>query len=89
MTGLSYQQGLPPGLGTVGSTHEHASFKVYVNGELIDFSQGKYQLKSRYVHVEGNVGDILHVHATGVKLGFFFETLGMKFTSSCLTLDDG
>ena len=86
----SPQRNPPPEVGAVGSTHIHAFFKVYVNGEQLDFTQGKYLLKSRYAHIhDREPGDIIHIHATGVKLGFFFDTLGIRFTSSCLTLDDG
>lgn len=75
--------------GAVGSTHEHAAFRLFINGQAVDFSQPQYQLKSRYIHVEGGDGDTLHKHATGVDIGFFFETLGMKFTSGCFTMDNG
>lgn len=75
--------------GAVGSAHEHAAFSVFINGEAIDFSQDKYQLKNRYIHVEGGDGDTIHKHATGVDIGFFFETLGMRFTSECFTMDNG
>ncbi|MFQ5998271.1 MAG: protein-disulfide isomerase, partial [Candidatus Bathyarchaeia archaeon] len=34
-------------------------------------------------------GDIIHIHATGVSLGFFFQTIGISLSSSCLSLDDG
>jgi len=88
-TTLSPEQILVSGIGAVGSTHEHVDFKVYLNGVPIDLSQSIYQVRSPIVHVEGGDGDIIHKHATGVKVGFFFQTLGMKFNSTCFILDTG
>ncbi len=75
--------------GALGSTHEHTAFRLFINGQVIDFSQPKYQVKSQYVHFENGDGDTIHKHATGVDIGFLFETLGMKFTSECIAMDDG
>jgi len=80
---------IPAGVGSIGSTHEHADFKVYINGNTIDFSQQKYQVASPYIHVEDGNGNLIHVHATGETIGFFFDTLGMKFNSTCFVLDTG
>jgi len=75
--------------GAVGSAHEHAVFRFFINGQEVDFSQPQYQLKSRYIHFEGGDGDTIHKHATNVDLGFLFETMGMKFTNECITMDNG
>ena len=40
-------------------------------------------------HVENNDGDVLHVHAIGITLGYFFESLGFKLTEDCFKLDAG
>jgi protein-disulfide isomerase len=42
-----------------------------------------------YVHIHNNKGEIIHKHKTGITLGYFFETLGMKFSDSCFETDDG
>ncbi len=78
-----------PAIGAVGSTHIHQDFKVYLNGNVIDFSQGKYQVRAPSVHVEDNDGDVIHVHATRVTIGMFFESLGMKLSPTCFKTDDG
>jgi len=75
--------------GALGSTHEHIAFRLFINGDAVDFSQPKYQVRSQYVHFENGDGDTIHKHATGVDIGFLFETLGIKFTSECITMDDG
>ncbi|MBI2664663.1 hypothetical protein HYX10_04985 [Candidatus Woesearchaeota archaeon] len=71
--------------------HYHADFKVYISGEEIDFSQQKYFVKSRFIHVENDVqgdsGKVLHMHASGVPLWVFFESVGMKFNESCFVTD--
>lgn len=78
-----------PRIGPVGSTHIHQDFKVYLDGNAIDFSQQKYQVRAPYVHVEDNDGDVIHVHATGVTMGMFLESVGMKLTQNCFSTDQG
>lgn len=74
--------------GPIGSAHEHAAFAVKINGEKLDFSQPKYQVRSQYIHVENNDGNTLHRHATGVPVGEFFRSLGMNVSDSCFTLEN-
>ena len=78
-------------MGQPGSTHEHVDFKVYIDGKPLDFAKSEYSVKSRHVHIESGIGfgEVIHVHATNVKIGFFFESLGMKLTEECFTLDNG
>jgi len=78
-----------PYIGSVGSTHQHATFKVYLDGNGLNLLNPKYMVKSQHVHMEGEDADTIHKHATGVTLGYFFKTLGMKLDNSCFTTDDG
>jgi hypothetical protein len=75
--------------GGLGSTHEHAAFLVMLDGNTLDFSQQKYQVKSPYIHVENGVGVLLHKHASQVPVGEFFRSVGMQVTDNCLLSDDG
>jgi dipeptidyl aminopeptidase/acylaminoacyl peptidase len=75
--------------GPVGSAHEHAAFAIKINGKQIDFSQPKYQLQSRLIHVEGGDGTTLHRHATGVPFAEFIKSVNMNIENGCFTLDDG
>ncbi len=79
--------------GVLGSAHIHANFKVFLNGKEFDFGQQKYAVKSRFMHVENDVpeefGKLLHIHATGMPLWLFFESLGMKLSKDCFELDTG
>ena len=75
--------------GPLGSAHKHANVKIYILGDAIDISQQKYQLKSSLVHFENFDGDVVHVHTTGMTLGYMFKTLGMKLDENCLKLDTG
>lgn len=79
------------GIGPAGSTHIHQDFKVYINGNVIDFSQGKYQKPhlNAKVHLEGGNGDLIHKHATGVTMGFFLKSVSISFDKNCLTIDTG
>lgn len=72
------------GIGALGSAHWHADVKVYINGQSIDFSKRKYQLATSFIHFEEGVGDVIHMHATGLTVGHMFKSLGMNFNNNCL-----
>jgi len=74
--------------GPVGSAHEHAAFLVKLDGVPIDFSQSKYQVKSRLVHVENNDGTTLHRHATEVPFIEFLNSVDMDIRNGCFMGDD-
>lgn len=84
---LSYQQLNP--YGPVGSAHVHAVFAIKLNGQAIDFSQQKYQVKSNLIHVENLDGTTLHRHATAVPFGEFLKSVKMDISNGCFTNDDG
>ena len=75
------------GIGQLGSQHIHADVKVYINGKAIDFSQRKYQLASSYIHFEDGIGNVVHVHATGMTLAHLFKSLGMNFNNNCIVFE--
>jgi len=81
--------GTPPNAGPLGVTHEHASILVKIFGDKLDFSQSAYQIKSAYIHFEGRDGNTIHVHSTGVLLGFLFESMGIGITDKCFVFADG
>lgn len=83
------QSTLNANYGPVGSAHVHAAFAVKLNGTQLDFSDPKYQVKSRYMHVENNDGTTLHRHATGVPVNEFFRSIKMNVTNNCFTTDNG
>lgn len=79
--------------GVLSSQHIHADFKVYVNGESLDFADTKYYMKSSFIHLDNqqnkdDAGGVLHMHATGVPLWVFFESIGMDFNKDCITLEN-
>lgn len=78
-----------PAYGVLGSAHVHAAFAVKLNGTKLDFSDNKYQVKSRFMHVENGDGNTLHRHATGVPVAEFFKSIKMNATDSCFTNDNG
>ena len=78
-----------PAYGVLGSAHVHAAFAVKLNGTKLDFSDNKYQVKSRFMHVENGDGNTLHRHATGVPVAEFFKSIKMNVTDSCFTNDNG
>lgn len=92
-------------IGILGSQHIHADWKIYINGNVLDknFFEPLARdtqlttsgITSSFIHIEHddsaveNVGDALHMHATGVPLWIFFKSVGMEFNKDCLLLSDG
>ena len=75
------------GIGALRSTHIHSDVKVYINGQSIDFSQRKYQLATSFIHFEDGLGDVVHVHATGMTIGQLFKSLKGDLNNNCLVLE--
>jgi hypothetical protein len=81
--------GAPEGAGMLGDEHEHASLLVRIFGDKFDFSVPAYQIKSSWIHFEGQDGNTVHRHASGVTLGYLFDTLGISLTDKCFVFPDG
>lgn len=81
--------GGPPEAGALGSEHSHAGILVKIFGDTFDFSAPAYQIKSSWIHFEGNDGTTIHKHATGVKIGYLFETLRLGLDDKCFEFQDG
>ena len=81
--------GAPDGAGRLGDEHEHASLLVRVFGDKLDFSSPAYQIKSSWIHFEDSDGTTIHRHATGVPLGFLFDSLNIGMDSKCFVFPDG
>lgn len=88
-TGLDNAPGGPENAGALGSEHSHAGILVKIFGDTFDFSAPAYQIKSSWIHFEGNDGTTVHKHATGVTLGYLFETLGLGLDDQCYEFQDG
>jgi len=82
------QSGDPPGAGPLWEDHAHASILVMVHGDKLDFSITPFQLQSSWIHFENNEGKTIHRHASGVTLGYLFETMGFDLTDRCLVFPD-
>ena len=78
------------GIGRLGSTHIHADFKVYINGKEIKVYQEKNLEKNKFTHMHPGQDeeDVIHVHATGITLKQFFNTLNIKLSRNCIILED-
>lgn len=74
--------------GTLGDEHEHAAMNVIIFGDKFDFSTNTYQVKNMYIHFENHNGETIHRHASGVTMGFLFETLNIGFTDKCFIFPD-
>ena len=76
------------GIGPLASTHIHADVKVYINSQSIDFSQRKYQLATSFIHFEEGIGDVVHIHATGMTTGQLFKSLKGAISSNCVAIEN-
>lgn len=75
-------------IGELNTAHIHADWKIYINGRALDLLNRAHMDRmknnlpvSSFIHVDsGNqlpekTGDILHMHAKGVPLWIFFESI--------------
>lgn len=81
--------GGPVGAGALGSEHSHAAMLVKVFGDTFDFALPAYQIKTSWIHFEGGDGTTIHKHATGVKLGYLFDSLRLTLDDKCFIFQDG
>lgn len=81
--------GGPPDAGALGSAHDHTAILVEIFSDKFDFSSPSYQLKSSWIHFEGRDGSTIHKHATGVTMGYLFETLGIMLDDKCFEFQSG
>lgn len=78
----------PPGAGPLGDEHEHAAINAMMFGDEFDFSSPAFQVKNRYIHFENQNGETIHRHASGVPVGFLFDTLNIGLTDGCYVFPD-
>jgi len=81
--------GGPENAGAMGSDHAHAAIIVNLFGDEFDFSAPAYQIKSPWIHFEGRDGSTIHKHATGVTLGYLFDSLSLGLDEKCFVFQDG
>ena len=81
--------GAPPGAGKLGDEHVHSSLLVRIFGDKFDFAVPSYQIKSSWIHFEDSDGTTIHRHATGVPLGFLFDSLNIGIDGKCFVFPDG
>ena len=81
--------GGPENAGALGSAHAHTAILVEIFDDRFDFSVPSYQQKSSWIHFEGRDGSTIHKHATGVTMGYLFETLGVEIDDQCFVFPNG
>ena len=98
---LQCNMGINAQMGVLGSQHIHADWKIYIDGKQLDFSDKSHMERMRsnqpvssFIHVDSGapapekIGDIIHMHATGIPLWVFFNSIGMDFNKDCITLEN-
>jgi len=73
--------------GAMGSTHEHGTIEVVIDGQRIDFSRQEYQLAADRFHFEGGEGRVWHKHATGVTLEWAMATLDIGVSENIVVFE--
>src|SRR3989344_7566511 len=84
-------------IGDLGTQHIHADWKVYINRQPVDFNGKDHMTRMRsnssvssFIHVDSGApspektGDLLHMHAKGVPLWIFFESIEMELSDSIM-----
>lgn len=82
------------GLGAPGSTHEHASIRIVLDGERVNLAAPEYAHSDNIAHIHDGQQGTLHKHATGATYGYFLDTLDMDVYENeagnlCFEMDDG
>ena len=98
---LQCNMGINAQIGVLDTQHIHADWKVYIDGKALDFSDKSHMERMRnnqpvssFIHVDSGAptpektGDVLHMHATGIPLWLFFNSIGMDFNKDCITLEN-
>jgi len=81
--------GGPENAGAMNSAHSHTAISVKIFGDTFDFDGPAFQIKSPWIHFEGRDGTTIHKHATGVTMGYLFETLSIGLDEQCYVFPDG
>jgi hypothetical protein len=62
---------------------------VFIFGDTFEFDGPAFQIKSPWIHFEGRDGTTIHKHATGVTMGYLFDTLSIGLDDQCYVFPDG
>jgi len=74
-------------LGPAGSTHVHADYAIYLNGDKVDTEAPSFFAHEPRTHMHQPHVSLIHIHATGVTMGRFMSLIGFPFNSTCITAD--
>ena len=79
-------------IGASGSQHIHADFKIFINGNPINFADDKHYMKSNIIHLDNqqnkeDASGLIHMHATGVPFWYFLKSIGIDLGKECITLE--
>ncbi len=72
----SIPEPIPNNAGHLGEEHVKAKLIVKVYDDEFDFFQSQFQMQSHWIRFED--GETIHRYASGVTLGFLFDTLGLS-----------
>ena len=69
--------------------HIHSDFIVYLDGEIIDFSNSRFQsdtlfLRDRNLHLHNNDGEVIHIHKEERTLNDFLQSVDISIADECI-----
>ena len=77
------------GAGPLNGAHTHTGILVKIFGDTFPFNEVGYQVQSSWIHFENHDGSTIHKHATGVTLGYLFDSLDVGLTDQCYQFPNG
>ncbi len=81
-------KGVPPGAGPLAGVHIHAGLLTMIYSQMFVYSSPAYQLRSPYIDFEKDNGQIVHMHAANVTMGFLFNSVHIGLTDKCFIFPD-
>jgi len=82
-----------PGVGKIGSDHQHALFQIYLENARVSYSPiqypDQYLEKNEYMLIELSHGWKIHRFASGATIDIFFDSVGQKLTKDCFIISEG
>ena len=80
-------------IGPLGSQHIHADFKIFINGNPINFADGAHYMKSSIMHLDDqqnkeDASSLIHMHSTGVPFWYFLRSIGINLNKECINMEN-
>ena len=79
----------PVTIGAAGTAHHHSTYLIFINDRMVRFDDERYFVADARAHIHDYSFAEVHSHAINVTIGFFLNTIGISFNSTCIELGSG